>query len=68
MKVKQQFFAFRHYEYNSALEKKYEGWKFYNPVEEFERMGIKLMNHFEESPKDYTSDYKILQNSNGTVC
>ena len=68
MKLKQQFFAFRHYEYNHALEKKYQGWKVYHPIQEFERMGLRLMNHFEENPKEYTSDFKILDNSDGGIC
>ena len=51
IRSKKDFFAFRHFAHNSTLENKFMGWKLYDPITEFKRMGINPMPHSEEAIK-----------------
>ena len=44
------------------------GWQIYDPLTEFKRMGITMMAHTEETIKQFTSDFKILDNTDGKIC
>lgn len=68
VKVKRQFFAFRHYEHNSKLEETFRGWQIYNLMREFNRFGIELMPHTENVVTEFWSDFKVLDNKDGKVC
>lgn len=51
IRSKKDFFAFRHFAHSSALEEKMGGWKLYDPLTEFRRMGINPMPHSEDVSK-----------------
>lgn len=68
VKVKEQFFAFRHFQSNSSLEENFRGWQTYDVVKEFMRFGIELMPHTETNVTDFWSDFKILDNKDGKIC
>ena len=40
----------------------------FDSLAEFKRMGINPMSHSEDVIKEYTSDFKILDNSEGKIC
>lgn len=45
---KREFFAFRYYQNNKELEDKFNGWKLYDPIKEFNRMGLFPLDHTEK--------------------
>ena len=49
VKNNNRFFAFRHFEENKDLEFKHNGWKIYDPIKEFERMGLCLMKKTDQN-------------------
>lgn len=51
IRSKKNFFAFRHFAHNSALEEEKGGWKLYDPIKEFHRMGITMMPHTKDTIK-----------------
>ena len=48
VRVKKQFFAFKHYEANKQLEETFKGWQQYELLSDFKRMGIDIMPHTED--------------------
>lgn len=41
IKSKKHFFAFRHFQHNQKLEQEFKGWKLFDPLTEFKRMGLR---------------------------
>lgn len=68
IKSKKHFFAFRHFQHNQKLEQEFKGWKLFDPLTEFKRMGLRPIQPTDEVITDFKSDYKILDNKDGKIC